>query len=628
MTTAARATVVPGDSRTRRMPAPASSFDPETRTFTAVAATAAPVLRSFLGERFYEILDLAGAGLGRFQSGRAPLLNAHRRDDHRDQLGVVESARLENGQLVVTCRLFDRPEAAPLAEELARGTRFNVSIGYTVLETREEPAGADGISRTKVTKWEPFELSVTPAAADPNAHTRSIERTPQMDDDEVALEERETETRRATPVTPDPRSREGRRIATIRDIGVRTGLPADVVSRAVLDGTAVEAFRERAFDHMIAIARATETSSIVTDGFGTGTLDDPDFRQRAMGEALFARTNPGHRLSDPARQFAGMSLLGMARECLQASGERNIHRRGDLLVVTRALTTSDFPIVLGAAARLSVIGAYELFASAIKPLARRTEVPDFRQYKRPRTGEFPSLDKVGENAEIKHGAFNEAGENLKVDTYAKILPVSRQMIINDDMGILDNIYRTTGQAAAACEADILAAPLNANGGTGITMSDGKAVFHTDHGNVAEPLAVGIASLSTAQLTLRSQKNMAGNYINASGRWLLVPPARETEALAAVAAITATKADDVNPFAGKLGVAVEPRLASDLAWYLFADPAMLPVIEYAYLDGGDGPFVGTEEGFDVDGIRIKVRHDFGATVSDWRGAVRNPGSSPI
>lgn len=62
-----------------------------------------------------------------------------------------------------------------------------------------------------------------------------------------------------------------------------------------------------------------------------------------------------------------------------------------------------------------------------------------------------------------------------------------------------------------------------------------------------------------------------------------------------------------------------------AWYVFADPAALDTIEYAYLDGDEGPVVETEPGFRIDGVEIKCRLDFGAGVLDWRGAYRNPGA---
>jgi hypothetical protein len=89
-------------------------------------------------------------------------------------------------------------------------------------------------------------------------------------------------------------------------------------------------------------------------------------------------------------------------------------------------------------------------------------------------------------------------------------------------------------------------------------------------------------------------------------------------------LTAATVDDVNPFSGKLSLVVEPRLAG-AAWYLAADPGEIDGLEYAYLEGQEGPYIETERGFEIDGLRVKVRVDFGAGFVDWRGWFKNPGA---
>ena len=72
---------------------------------------------------------------------------------------------------------------------------------------------------------------------------------------------------------------------------------------------------------------------------------------------------------------------------------------------------------------------------------------------------------------------------------------------------------------------------------------------------------------------------------------------------------------------------EPRLdaASETAWYLAASPNQIDTIEYAYLEGQQGAYIETRNGFDVDGVEIKCRLDFGAKAIDWRGLYKNPGA---
>ena len=72
---------------------------------------------------------------------------------------------------------------------------------------------------------------------------------------------------------------------------------------------------------------------------------------------------------------------------------------------------------------------------------------------------------------------------------------------------------------------------------------------------------------------------------------------------------------------------EPQLdaASETAWHLAASPNQIDTIEYAYLEGQQGAYIETRNGFDVDGVEIKCRLDFGAKAIDWRGLYKNPGA---
>lgn len=60
-------------------------------------------------------------------------------------------------------------------------------------------------------------------------------------------------------------------------------------------------------------------------------------------------------------------------------------------------------------------------------------------------------------------------------------------------------------------------------------------------------------------------------------------------------------------------------------YLFADPAILPVLEYSYLSSAQGPQMASREGWDVLGMEFRVVLDFGCGAVDWRGGFFNPGA---
>ena len=219
----------------------------------------------------------------------------------------------------------------------------------------------------------------------------------------------------------------------------------------------------------------------------------------------------------------------------------------------------------------------------------------------------------------------EAKEAYKVETFARKIGVTRQVLVNDDLGAFADLSRRMGQAAAETEAKTLVDLLEANNGNGPVMEDGDTLFHADHGNkAASGGAIADATLSAARLAMRSQTGLSGQRISATPRYLLVPPARETTAEKWLATIAAAKASEVNPFAGSLSLVVEPRLASATRWYITADAAEIDGLEYAYLAGGEGPQVELKSGWDVDGVEVRVILDFGAGFIDRRGWYANAG----
>ena len=126
--------------------------------------------------------------------------------------------------------------------------------------------------------------------------------------------------------------------------------------------------------------------------------------------------------------------------------------------------------------------------------------------------------------------------------------------------------------------------------------------------------------------MRAQKNPDGITPAAvTPRYLVVGPAKETEAEQALATLSAVQQpSQANPFSGKLDLIVEPRIPGN-SWRLFSDPSNWPVLEYAQLAGEEGLFTDTRIGFDVDGFDFKARIDFGAGPVDWRGTYKNPGN---
>jgi hypothetical protein len=239
-------------------------------------------------------------------------------------------------------------------------------------------------------------------------------------------------------------------------------------------------------------------------------------------------------------------------------------------------------------------------------------------------GEAPELLKVNEHGEVTRGGMAEAKQSYTLATYARIFGITRQALVNDDLGAFAEMSQKFGRAAAEFIAKELVAKLTSNP----TMDDGVVLFHATHGNLGTAGVISITTLAEALKLMRLQKGLDGKTpVDVTPKYLVVPAALEVVARQYVAQINATKASDVNPFNADLEVVVDPRLDANsaTAWYLAADASSIDTIEYSFLEGEPGPQFESRAGFDVEGIETKVRLDFGCGVVDHRGLFKNAGA---
>jgi hypothetical protein len=587
----------------------------EARTVEAVWTTGAAVRRRDAAGFYVERLSLDPEAVDLSRLVGASVLDAHRQSAVRDVLGTVRDARVDGRQGSAVLQFSARPEVEPIWQDVVAGILRHVSVGYTVERWRDEtdPATSERI-RTAVA-WTPIEISLVPTPADPGATIRQGGTMPEID----------------TPPADAPASPPADHIETraainaeIRSIARIAGLGVEFADGLIDNGATADEARRAAFEALAARGGTIRTEQVRVEV--GDSHDDPAVRARHMGEALYARINPQHQLSEPARRYAYATCAEMARELLTLRGH-SVTGLSPATIITRALhTTSDFPLIVGDTIGRTLRAAYQAAPAGVRRLGRQTTARDFRTVNKIMLGEAPTLEKLDEHGEIRAGTMAEAQEAYKVETFARKIGVTRQVLVNDDLGAFADLARRLGQAAAETEAGVLVSLLEGAAGNGPTMSDGKALFHTDHGNkAASGGAIADDTLSAARLAMRSQTGLSGQRISATPKFLLVPPAQETVAEKWLASIAAAKATDVNPFSGSLSMVVEPRLSSATRWYVSADPAEIDGLEYAYLAGGEGPQIETKAGWDVDGVEIRVILDFGAGFIDWRGWYANAGA---
>ncbi len=229
-----------------------------------------------------------------------------------------------------------------------------------------------------------------------------------------------------------------------------------------------------------------------------------------------------------ARDLRGMSMVQFADTMLSQAGRES--GTSPLGSIKAAMTTSDFPALLANTAGKALLLGYENEPASHRIWTRETFARDFKQQSRVALSEAPELVEKPEAAEYTAGSLTDRGESFKLVTYGRMLIITRESLVNDDLGGFTRQPQAFGASAARKEADVVYALLTSNP----TMGDGTALFHATHGNLMTAATLDVTGLSAARAAMRKQKGPNGGYLNPVPRYLLVPAALETTALVLVA----------------------------------------------------------------------------------------------
>lgn len=617
-------------TRRAHTPISANTYDAGARTVEAVLSAGSTVRRY----GFAEALEISAAAidLARVEKGLCQLLDTHNAYELDAVLGRVTEARIEGDQLVGILAFADT-EAGRAAEGMvARSELRGISIGYRVSKWEVEEGEADELDTWTATRWELLEVSLVPVPADADAGIRSLNN---------ASPPSSTERKPAMPFSV----RDGlAMMECVRSFGPQLeNLARDLIGKIEDGETSPDAARAELL-RACGEVQAARSAGIAAGGAaafqGDESLENPSFFGRAAVDALAARLS-GKPAEGAAAELRNVPLMNLCAEALQRAGMRDAHRMAPDALIRAAsanngrdwfgqrdiasqglIGTGFLPGLLVQAGDRHLVATYNAVASPLKVLSNERSASSFRPISAMQATGFGRLRKVNENGEFENAMLGESAETYSVETFGRVVGLTRQAIVNDDLGAFSSMLTLLARAAAETEAELFADKFNSNP----LMSDGNALFSDEHGNLAASGAVpSVTTLSAARLAMRSQRDTIDDVpINPVPKYIVIAPDLETTVDALMATITAATVGDVNPFAGKLAPIVDPRLESE-AWYLVADPMSAPVLEHAYLNGESAPFLDTQEGFRVDGTEWKVRLDVGAGVVDWRGAYKNPGA---
>lgn len=339
----------------------------------------------------------------------------------------------------------------------------------------------------------------------------------------------------------------------------------------------------------------------------------------------------------------GRSLLELARMCLERAGvdTNGMDKRS---VFGHALTnrggynaTGDFPVLLENVLNKTLLAMYAVTPDTWSIFCATGSVGDFRAHNRYRQGTFGALDVVNEGGEFTNKQIPDARkETITAATRGNIIAITRQALINDDMGAFTRLASQLGRAARlSIEVDVYAT-LALNGGLGPNMNDGNPLFDATHSNLGAGAALSVASIDENRVVMASQTDESGNEIldlrpailvlaiGLGGQARVINEAEfDVDSLGASPDLQ-NKFMQPNRVVGLFRDIVDTARLTGTRRYLFADPNVAPTIEVAFLDGQQEPFLELQNSWRVDGSEWKVRLDYGVSAIDFRGAVTDAG----
>ena len=401
----------------------------------------------------------------------------------------------------------------------------------------------------------------------------------------------------------------------------------------------VEVAREK-----LLVALATPASELPRDpGHVEPGVDARD--KFVTGATLALSIRAGLEKRDTGNEFQGQTLCQIGAAALERSGisARGLTQDGIARRVLASHTTSDFPQLLSNVAGKMLREAYGNFPNTYQQIAHIGSVSDFKVHPRIQMGSFNNLATIPEGGEYSYGTITEDYENAQAETKGKAIQLTRQMMVNDDLGGFTRRSMLLGRSAArSVNSDLYAYITSGSGNHGPTTSDTGQFFNDTaqttaggHGNLTDTgTAMTVASISLGRKQMRQQKDKGlKETLNILPKVLLVPVGKEDLAWAVINSTTdvsqsnSAKKNYVQEVA-RLDLVSDPYLddVSATAWYLFADPQdAAAAFEVVFLDGVSEPFLDDMIDFDTDSMKFKVRLDYGIANGDWRGAYMNDGA---
>ncbi|WP_167955115.1 phage major capsid protein [Anaerosporobacter faecicola] len=477
---------------------------------------------------------------------------------------------------------------------------------------------------------------LTTAAKDGKRDLSSEEQT-QFDNLQREIDEVDGQIKALLPDTIQPTLEQERtRIAEITQMCRDFGVDDKDLQRYISDGTNQDQVRTAILDKMKADGQPLNQRGIDV------TKDSEDKYREAAADALVMRGGVNiEKPSEGARELMGMSLRDLAIEALEKEGEQGLLRMStDELFgrLTRAYfnPTAAFPAILDTAINKAYVEGHRTAAVTFDKWTKKGTLKDFKthdnNYLAGPAGEFLE---VPEGAEIKHDTpSDEKKPTRKLKTYARQFTMTRQAFINDDIDFLSKIPSKYATAARKTQNKQVYNILINNP----VIYDGTKLFTTAHKNVlASGTGITADAVQKMFLALQMQTDEFGDAVIIRPTYFVVPVGYSFavyEIFNSATINTTSNTQAANPlyrYREMLEVIEDPTLnvlagTGAIPWFVVGDKSDTDSIEVDYLNGNEIPTIRRMESPGTLGFVWDIYLDWGISVMDYRGIVKNPGTT--
>lgn len=280
--------------------------------------------------------------------------------------------------------------------------------------------------------------------------------------------------------------------------------------------------------------------------------------------------------------------------------------------IKAAFSSADIPDVLSNVAHKFVLAGFGAVGEGWREISRPVAVTDFKAVKGVRLVMGGLLKPLAKGGELQHVDLSDDSRSIQAATKGSIVGITREDLINDDLGVLATIPERFGQMAGrTINKDVFGALSTTGSDYGANTSGALSLANLAS---AYALAMGIKDANGDPIGPMPDRILcaAGNYITALNLY-------QSEQITGAS----SEKGKTNVLRGVLKPITSPYL-SGTAYRLFN--TAFPLVDVAFLNGVQTPVVETANAdFAQLGISMRCYFDFGASAGELKAAVYSTGA---